>query len=104
MRVTLLTPAEIATSLARRLRARRLDRGWSQTELAARSNVAPDTLKRFERTGEVSLTRLIRLSLALGLASELEGLFAQTVPESLEVLERPKRQRGRSMGARRATP
>ena len=96
MLVILSSPPEIATELARRLRARRLERGWTQPELAARSNVALDTLKKFERTGQISLVRMVRLSMALGTVAKKEGLFKAGAPASLDALERPLRQRGRS--------
>ena len=85
-------------ALGHRVRERRLDRGWTQAELSARSSVAVDTLKKFERTGQVSLPRLVRLAIALGCAAELEGLFRERSPQSLEDLERARRRRGRSLG------
>ncbi len=96
MPITLLSPPEVSNALARRLRAQRLARGWTQAELAARSNVAVDTLKKFERTGQISLVRMVRLTVALGCVDEMEHLFRQSVPASLDALERPERQRGRS--------
>ena len=85
-------------ALGQRVRERRLDRGWTQAELAARSSVALDTLKKLERTGQVSLPRLVRLAIALGCTAELEGLFGARAPQSLKDLERPRRLRGRSLG------
>lgn len=96
MPVTLFSPPEVSKTLALRLRARRLDRGWTQAELAERSNVAVDTLKKFERTGQISLVRMVRLTMALGCVDEVEHLFRQSVPASLDALEQPERQRGRS--------
>ena len=92
------TPADIAVALGLRVRERRLERGWTQSELAARASVALDTLKKFERTGQVSLPRLVRLAIALGCATELEGLFREPAPQSLKDLGRPHRRRGRSLG------
>jgi transcriptional regulator with XRE-family HTH domain len=93
----LSSPADIQIAIARRVRDRRLDRGWTHAELEARSAVALDTLKKFEHTGQVSLPRLIRLSFALGCWAELEGLFREPTPESLDDLRRARRQRGRSL-------
>jgi len=91
-------PSSISRALAERVRARRLDRGWSRAELAARSGVAIETLKKFERTGQVSLERLVRLAIALGSHGEIATLFQQPMPQSLEDLERPTRKRGRTQG------
>lgn len=101
MLVTIGSPQEIAAELARRVRTRRLDRGWTQAEMAARANVALDTLKKFERTGQISLVRLVRLTVALGTLREMEGLFREGAPASLDALEQPKRRRGRSAHTRR---
>lgn len=93
---TLLSPKEISLELGSRVRALRLDQGWTQAELAARGGVALDTLKKFERTGQLSLERFVRLTIALGKARELEAFLSNSVPASLRALERPKRQRGTS--------
>ena len=83
--------------IADRVRALRLERGWTRAELAARAGVALDTLARFERTGHVALARLARLAVALGRGHELDQLFAASPPLSLSDLERRSRprQRGR---------
>lgn len=96
MHFTLLSPNEISLELGSRVRALRLAHGWTQAELAARAGVALDTLKKFERTGQLSLERFVRLVIALGTGRELEGLLSNSVPSSLQMLEQPKRQRGRS--------
>lgn len=88
----------LALRLAHRLRDRRLSRGWSRRTLGARALVSPETLRAFERTGQISLPRLVRLCVALGLDEELERLFTFPVaPESLDDLLPPRvtRKRGR---------
>jgi transcriptional regulator with XRE-family HTH domain len=102
MLITLTSPLDISIALARRIRKRRLERGWTQSELAARSSVAVDTLKKFEHTGHIALPRLVRLAIALGCANELESLFRAPVPQSLTALTaltRSSRQRGRALPA-----
>jgi len=88
----------IPSQIAARLKERRLALGWSRTTLAERAAVAPATLRAFERTGQISLARLARLAIALGLDAELERLFstpqrAQTLDELAAQAKR--RQRGR---------
>ena len=97
MLVMISSPSDVAVAIGRRTRERRLDRGWTQAELAARANVAIDTLKKFERTGQISLPRLVRLAIALGCATELENLFRTPTPQSLTALTRSRRQRGRTL-------
>ncbi len=94
---TLSSPSDISLTLGRRVQARRLDHGWTQAELAARAAVAVDTLKKFERTGQVSLLRLIRLAIALGSVNEFEGLLREDGPQSLRDLDRKKHRRGRTL-------
>lgn len=88
----------LPSRLAERLRARRLALGWSRATLAERAAVSAETLRAFERTGQISLPRLARLAVALGVDDELEALFATPLPpQSLDdVLAAPKpRLRGR---------
>ena len=62
-----------------------------------RSGVALGTLKKFERSGAISLVSFIRLVVALGEEAVLERLLAEQEFETLDqVLSRPKtRKRGR---------
>lgn len=88
----------LSQQIADRLRLRRLALGWSRRSLGERAAVSPETLRAFERTGQISLPRLVRLSVALGVDGELERLFAAPPPpRSLDDLPSPgtKRQRGR---------
>lgn len=88
---------DVARLLAARIQARRLELGWSRETLAERAAVSPATLRAFERTGQVSLRRLIRIADALGMRDEVEGLFQPRPLTSLaEVAARSqRRQRGR---------
>lgn len=91
------SPASIASGLAARARRRRLDENLTQPGLAARAGVTVASLRRFERTGAVSLENLIRIALALGAASELGQLFPPRETRSLdELIAAPKlRRRGK---------
>ena len=63
----------------------------SQIELSEKSNVSLGSLKRFESSGEISLASLIKLSIALDVVSELEGLFSEIPYLSIEELVNDKR-------------
>jgi transcriptional regulator with XRE-family HTH domain len=69
--------------------------------LAARAGVAPDTLKRFEQTGQISLERLVKLAVALDAMAGFEGLFPEPVATSLNELEAITTARTRRRGRRR---
>ena len=68
-------PSDTAIELARRIVSLRLRRLWSRETLAEKAGINVYTLKHFERTGQISLERLISLSRALDVSSELERLF-----------------------------
>jgi transcriptional regulator with XRE-family HTH domain len=91
------SPSEAARGLAERARARRLDANLSQEGLATRAGISLGSLKRFERTGEISLDRLLRIAFGLGASDGFDQLFAPRDPRSLDELitEPPVRQRGR---------
>src|SRR4051812_50069357 len=100
----LQTPAEVVAGIAERARALRVARGWTQAELADRSGVALDTLRRFERTGKIALERLVRIAVVLGAVRPLGELFAPPPAATLADLERAERPRLRAprWGARDA--
>ena len=92
------SPLDLSKELGKRLQERRLDRAWTRNDLSARAQVSAETLKKFERTGQISLPRLVRLTVALGIVSELERAFTARLPASLKDLEAQRRQRGRRRG------
>ncbi|MCC6997677.1 MAG: helix-turn-helix transcriptional regulator [Deltaproteobacteria bacterium] len=92
-----VSPAAIAADLAARARARRLEANLTQQGLATRAGISLGSLKRFERTGAVSLQGLIRIAVALGLG---EGFAAVLAAKELRTLDEmlatpPRRVRGR---------
>jgi transcriptional regulator with XRE-family HTH domain len=95
--LTLATPSESALALAKRLRERRLERGWSQEEIAERAGISAGTYVLFERTGKISLVRLIKLLEVLGLMSQIDQVAAADsfASKTLDEITAPKRQRGR---------
>ena len=100
MDLYILLPApEVAADLAKRLKSRRLARNLTQAGLAARSGVPLGTLKKFERTGAISLVSFVRLLVALGEQAGLERLMETDNRDSLtldQILSTPKaRKRGR---------
>lgn len=96
---SLVTPEEVGKTLAARIRALRLARGWKQSTLAKRSGVSLASLRRFEESGKVSLQNLLDLAFALNRLEDFDALFQGFRASSLAELEagetRPKRKRGR---------
>ena len=91
------TPEEVAQELAQKARRLRLFRNWKQTTLAERSGVTLASLRRFERTGQVSLKNLLRLCFALGRLDDFQPVLLHADADSIRELEaiaaapRPKR-------------
>ncbi len=83
----LKTPQEIRRDVAARAQARRLGRNMSQKELSARSGVSLGSVKRFETTGEISLTSLLSIAMVLGDLESFACLFSASRPENLFTAE-----------------
>lgn len=90
------TPGEIATDVARRARRARLDEDLTQQGLADRAGVSLGSLRRFERTGRISLLSLVRIASVLDAIGGVDGLFtAQEVRSIDDIIGKPRRKRGR---------
>ncbi len=73
----LKSPRQINTEIAKRVATRRKEKGLTQQELGIRADVSYGSIKRFERTGEISLSALVRISFALGMEDDFDNLFAR---------------------------
>ncbi len=94
---TLMPSEDISAEIAIRLRNRRLAQNLTLEGLAHRSGVPLGTLKKFERSGQISLVSFIRLVIALKDEAALEKLLLEQEFETLdEILQRGKKpKRGR---------
>ena len=70
--------------LALRVRARRREAKLSQSTLAVRSGVSLGSIKRFEGSGEISLTNLLRIAAILGYTGDFNSLFERRNYQSLD--------------------
>jgi len=82
----LFTPGDAAALLARRVRAARKRRGWTQAELARRAALSEPTVRRFESTGHGQLASLLQLASALGHLRDFQDVLAAPEPQSLDEL------------------
>jgi transcriptional regulator with XRE-family HTH domain len=100
MTIIMTTPQEMSTNIAKCAKAKRLALNFSQKTLSMKSNVSLSVIKKFERTGKISLESLLKLSLALGALEDFNCLFKPKEPEdyiSLDDLLKDKtRKRGRT--------
>jgi hypothetical protein len=100
--ISMASPRAIAQGIASRMKARRLQLGWSRKMLGVRSGTSQWTLKHFESTGQIALETLVKIAVVLNDTESFSGLFAARpeIPASLDELEklhRPLRQRGRTL-------
>jgi transcriptional regulator with XRE-family HTH domain len=100
--ISMISPHRICEEIAARMKARRLQIGWSRKTLAIRSGVSQWTLKHFEGTGQIALETLVKVAVVLNDSSSFSGLFAarSEPPASITELEKlhpPPRMRGRTL-------
>lgn len=94
-----LTPFEITGHIAKQAREKRLALNITQKNLSERSGVSFGVVKKFERTGKISLESLLRIALILDSLEEFTLLFkAKKLEQFLsldDIIKSKKRQRGR---------
>ncbi|MDR0321951.1 MAG: helix-turn-helix transcriptional regulator [Treponema sp.] len=75
---------DIKQEISGRVRRRRREGKISQAELAERSGVSLGSVKRFEGSGEISLSSLLRIAVALGYETDFLKLFERKNYQSLD--------------------
>ena len=69
------TPEEINKNLANRIKALRKRKKINQRELSNRTGVSYGSIKRFERSGNISLLFLTKIAMELDCSEEIKNLF-----------------------------
>ncbi len=93
-------PQEEMEAIARRAKSLRLSYKLTQDGLAERSGVSLGSIKRFERTGKISLESLLKIAFIL---DSMEGFGKVFIPEndqpaqSLDSLIKASKQRKRGV-------
>lgn len=99
MSINLKSPEDVRQELAAQARNCRLALNLSQEGLARRAGISAGTVKRFEKTGHISIDSLLKVALVLDALDAFEGVFKpkRAAPASIEELisEPRKPQRGR---------
>lgn len=68
-------PSDILISIAQSVVTLRKEEGWTQQDLAEKSDVSYGSIKRFERLGQISFESLLKITEALGRLSEFENIL-----------------------------
>ena len=91
------SPEDMMHYLAQKAKVLRLEANLTQSGLAVRSGVSLGSVKRFEKTGEISLKSLLNIGMALRRLEDFDNVFSPSdVPQSLFTEEKKiPRQRGR---------
>lgn len=77
--------------IAKRVKARRKEKKITQRELSVLSDVSLGSIKRFEQTGEISLSSLIKLAFVLQCEDDFDVLFSKKAYRSIqEVIDEQK--------------
>ncbi len=99
MALNLYTPREVLLRLALRAKEKRLFLNLSQKSLSDRSAVSFGVIKKFEKTGKISLESLLKLAFVLDALNEFADLFSPKPLESYvsldQLLKEKTRRRGR---------
>ena len=72
------TPLSTLIDIAKKVRALRKQMGYSQAELALRSGVSLGSIKRFERSGQISLESLVKMAHLLDRLNDFDVVFQST--------------------------
>ena len=78
------TPEEINLSLAERVKKLRKRKSITQKSLSDRAGVSYGSIKRFERSGEISLLSLTKIAVELDCVDEIKGLFTQVAYRNIQ--------------------
>ena len=84
--VSVPTESKTILEVVERFKKRRKELGISQKKLSTRSGVSYASIRRFESTGEISFSSLIKLANAIDCLNDFEALFKNTKISSLKDL------------------
>ncbi len=82
--LNLKTPYDVSRELAERAREKRKYMKLTQMQLADKSGVSLSSLKRFEKTGEISLSSLLKIAMVLDSLKDFEKIFEKPEYTSIE--------------------
>lgn len=79
-------PSDILKSTAQNTAAVRKELRWTQEDLAERSGVSYGSIKRFERSGQISFESLLKIAEALNRLTEFESILLPKGEQRLQKL------------------
>ena len=100
LRFNSASPEEVRLGIASRVKMRRLEMNLTQKGLSARAGIPLPTYRRFEVTGEISLSNLIMISVVLGMTPDLEIIFSERRYQNIDEVINAEKIRARKRGRR----
>lgn len=73
--VPILTEQTVIADMVSRVRMRRKELGITQRDLAQKSGVSFGSIRRFEETGEISFSSLVKIGHTIGCLQDFNELF-----------------------------
>jgi transcriptional regulator with XRE-family HTH domain len=105
MRLTdLHADAAVLAELGLRIARHRLERNWTQADLAREAGLGQATVQRVESGKSVQMTSMVRLLRTLGLLEGLDAAIPESVRLPIAQLERERRRPRQRARARREPP
>lgn len=96
----LQTDVAVLAELGKRIAAHRLERNWTQADLADEAGIGKATVQRAESGRSVQMTSMVRLLRTLGLLEALNAAIPESVRLPIAELERERHQTRRRARAR----
>ena len=84
MYLDLKTPKELCLQISMSAKARRKQQKLTRKKLSELSGVGYGSIRRFEESGEISLSSLLKIAFVLDCSDEFELLFAEEKPQSIK--------------------
>ena len=85
--VNTITEQSVINGLVERVKKKRKQMKLSQKQLSQKSGVTYASIRRFETTGEISLSSLLKIAHALDSLKEFENIFKEQAITSLKDYE-----------------
>ncbi|MBD5131886.1 MAG: helix-turn-helix transcriptional regulator [Clostridiales bacterium] len=82
--VPVLTEQSVIADLVKRVKLRRKELGITQRDMAQKSGVSFGSVRRFEETGDISLSSLVKIGHTIGCLQDFNELFKSSKITSLK--------------------
>jgi transcriptional regulator with XRE-family HTH domain len=96
----MMTDDAVLEELGRRLARQRLERNWTQAQMAAEAGLGQATVQRAERGESVQMTSMVKLLRTLGLLGTLDAAVPESIVLPIAQLEREQRHARRRASGR----